>query len=137
MEDADPSRMEKRNRPEESVREQSDPRSKVMRTEGESRGQINRDVDMDVGEVEWMSEMDNVREDRVPLIRLKDGKIRRGLIACEAQAIGGGYYLWDKEIRPTDAKLLERVKVSGGGQVRIGNRRLWSNSRVILDRIKE
>ena len=49
----------------------------------------------------------------------------------------GQYYLWATEASNRDVALMENVKSNGGAYVRIGNRRLWSNSRAIVGKLLE
>lgn len=45
--------------------------------------------------------------------------------------------MWDAPVSKQDALILEKLKRNGGRQVRLGDRRLWSNGKVILDRVKQ
>ena len=109
--------------------EKDDKPSKVIRTSGESRGQVFRDVDMDVDEAEWIETKEILLEERMPVIRWMDGDKRKGIQVCNMQHTSGLYYLWETEVCNQDVALMDGVKRNGGSHVRIGNRRLWSNSR--------
>ena len=84
---------EKSKRDEDGISEQ--PNNKVIRTTGESRGEVTRDVitrkpqDVRVtsgdrmvdaiDSVEWEEEKDALRETRVPIIRITGGNRNRGI----------------------------------------------------------
>ena len=45
--------------------------------------------------------------------------------------------MWETEAANHDVALMERVRRNGGTHVKIGNRRLWSNSRAIIGKMLE
>ena len=92
---------------------------------------------MDVDEVEWLEGKEILLEERVPVIRWMDGDRKKGIQVCNIQHTSGQYYLWETEVSNHDVALMERVKSNGGAHVRIGNRRLWSNSRAIMGKVLE
>ena len=90
---------------------------------------------MDVDEVEWLERKEILLEERVPVISWMDGDRKKGIQVCNIQHTSGQYYLWETEVGHHDVALMERVKSNGGAHVRIGNRRLWSNSRAIMGKV--
>ena len=61
--------------------------SKVSKVSGESRGEVVRDVQMNVDEVTWQEECNAIREESVPVIRLHvvlcvGQRIQQGRRAC-------------------------------------------------------
>ena len=120
-----------------SREERDDTSSKVIKTSGESRGQVSQDIDMDIDEVEWTERKEILLEERMPVIRWTDGDKRKGIQVCNIQHTSGQYYLRETEVCNQDLALMDSVKRNGGSHVRIGNRRLWSNSRAIIGKMLE
>ena len=90
-----------------------------------------------IDEVEWISEKDLLKEERTPMLRIAGGNRSRGKMACEIQELTGGYFMWEDDVHSSDATVTRRMKDIGGGQVKIGEKRIWSNSELILNRVKE
>ena len=93
--------------------------------------------DMDIDEVEWIETKEILLEERIPVIRWTDGDKRKGIQVCNIQHTSGQYYLRETEVCNQDLALMDSVKRNGGSHVRIGNRRLWSNSRAIIGKMLE
>ena len=83
---------------------------KLVRTEGESRGDITREVITkrpafnpqgvpvdSIDSVEWEESKQEIRELKVLVIMIDGGSRRRGIQACEIQHMKGGYYVWETE----------------------------------------
>ena len=128
-----------------------EPNMKILRTQGESRGEItktillhklvinheNKMVDA-IDSVEWEETKEELRELRTPVIHIDGGNRKRGTQACEIQALSGGYFLWKTEKSAAlDLMTLEKIKRIGGSHLTIGNHRVWTNSDVIRRRIME
>ena len=92
---------------------------------------------MDVDEVEWQETKEILLEERVPVIRWMDGDRRTGIQVCKMQNDAGQYYLWETQSGHQDVVLMENVKSNGGAHVKIGNRRMWSNSMAIVGKLLE
>ena len=92
---------------------------------------------MDVDEAEWRNTKEILQEERVRVVKWIDGDRRKGIQVCQIQHEAGGYFLWETEASNRDIAMLERVKSHGGAHVKIGNRRLLSNSRVIVGKVLE
>ena len=45
--------------------------------------------------------------------------------------------MWEDDINPNDTIMMRRMSAIGVGQIRIDNRRLWTNSEVILDKMTQ
>ena len=99
---------------------ENEARSKIRRTEGESRGGIVKDIDMgstfrnsmgqmvdSIDEVEWVNELEEVTAHKRPVIRMHGGKNGRAVKMCEVQHLTGGFYLWDAPKCRNDALILE------------------------------
>ena len=127
-----------------------EPRSKIIRSEGESRGTIVRDVRIprdvreqdgsmvdSIDEVEWIQEKTEIRERKSPMIRIEGGNRKKGFLACEIQAMTGGHFMWEDEMRSSDALMIKKMKEIDAGQVRIGERRIWTISRLVIDKVRE
>ena len=81
-------------------------RNKVMRGEGESRGDIIKDMEVgdsfvnqsgmridSIDEIGWAEEKQELRERKTPMIRISGGNRKRPLLACEIQELTGGYFM--------------------------------------------
>lgn len=90
-----------------------------------------------IDEVEWIQEKDDIRKEKSSMIRIEGGNRRKGFPACEMQSLTGGHFMWDDEVRGDDAPMIRKMKKIGAGQVRVGNRRLWTNSGVIIRKVME
>ena len=88
------STREKSKRNEDTIQEE--PNSKIIRTIGESRGEVTRSIITGrdvfnpegamvdaIDSVEWEETKDSIREERVPVIRIAGGNRKRGIQACE------------------------------------------------------
>ena len=78
--DTEEEKVKKRSREE---REASS--NKVLRTSGESRGAISREMAMDVDEVGWTDIKDVLLEERTPIVKWMDGDRKKGIQACKIQ----------------------------------------------------
>ena len=92
---------------------------------------------MDIDEAEWTETKEALLEERIPVIRWMDGDRRKGIQVCKMQNDAGQYYLWETQSGQQDVALMDSVKSNGGAHVKIGNRRLWSNSRAIVGKLLE
>ena len=63
--------------------------NKLVRTTGESRGQVSQEIDIDVDEVEWLERKEILLEERVPVIRWMDGDRKKGIHVCNIQHTSG------------------------------------------------
>ena len=45
--------------------------------------------------------------------------------------------MWEDEVNPNDVRMIKRMMDVGAGQVRMGDTRLWPNSKVIQSKVME
>lgn len=67
----------------------SEPFQKTVRTSGESRGAVSTTVNMDVDEVEWSEIKESLLEERTPMVRWRDGDVKKGWKTCDIQHESG------------------------------------------------
>ena len=69
--------------------------------------------------IAWEETKQEIRETKVPVIHIDGGSRKRGTQACEAQALTGGYFIWQTEkSKALDMMTLEKVRMAGGGERR-------------------
>ena len=86
---------------------------------------------MDVCAIEWEEKKEVLREERKPVVRITAKCTRRAMQAATIQSLSGEYFIWENPAGPQDIQIAERMKAIDAGQVKVEERRLWTNSEAI------
>ena len=94
--DEDRRRVKSRTEEDNVKSDESNPSEvKVARTEGESQGEISKDMDLDaINEGEWEGVKDAIRQEKIPLLMIEGSNQDRGIQTCRIQDMVGEYYVW-------------------------------------------
>jgi len=83
----------------------SDSRKKIMRTEGESQGEIAMIMNIDsIAAEDWEEEKQNIKELKVPFVIIKGINKARAMEISNIQDMFGEYYIWEMPKRLQDRK---------------------------------
>ena len=86
--------------------------------------------------VTWEEEKEELRELKMPVIRMTGGDKARALQVSEIQNSVGGCYVWQTNKSSThDIMTLGKIRRAGGNLVSIDDQRVWTNSEVLRHRI--
>ncbi len=111
---------------------------KVIRTEGESQGQVNQEMDIDeIHEEEWEDRKEKMREEKIPLLMIEGANQQRGIEACRIQDMVGEYYVWRSPITAQTQRSVKCMNHAGQKGVIIGSTKVWTNSKSIERRLRD
>ena len=108
--------------------------SKVVRTEGESQGNIAKTMDVDsLDEQEWRDCKEQLQEERRPFVIIEGNNWKRGLQASKIQDMMGEYYIWNMPRKVQTPELVKKMAYIGGGRsgTIVGDRTNWTNCKRI------
>ena len=84
-----------------------------------------------------MAKKEEIKENNTLVTREHgDNRKTASMQACEVQSLTGGHFIDCEEAQMSDNMMLKRRRKIGGGQITIGNRRLWSSAEEI-DKMKK
>ena len=110
----------------------------LQKEEGETRGDIDKTMDVDMMEEEEFQERKkDLRENKVPLVILKGGNWRRAAQLGEVQNMGGEYYVWEMPRKMNNAVINKKMRNIGGPGVIVKDTKIWTNSDRVKERIDE
>jgi len=116
----------------------SDSRKKIMRTEGESQGEIAMIMNIDsIAADDWEEEKQNLRELKVPFVIIKGNSKARAMEISKIHDMFGEYYIWEMPKRLQDSEILAKMNYIGGEGVLIDDTEVWSNSKKVASKLRE
>ena len=115
--------------------EEPEEAGKLRKTEGESRGVVEKEMDVDAFEEDqWTIERTNMYENKMPIVNVRGKNIKRTLQACSVQEYIGELYICEIPLEENDKEISAHMKKIGGKSSTIGNRKIWTNSKKVVEK---
>ena len=87
---------------------------------------------MVVSEVRWYIEREQIREEKIPVLRIEGGNSHQASLSCLAHALTGGLFAWENTNGTGGTQIAKRRKGVGGGQVKFNKTRIMSDGPLVL-----
>ena len=88
---------------------------KIVRSEGESQGQVNKEMDVDIIlESEWEGVKDELRQEKIPLLMIEGSDMDKAIQAARIQDMIGEYYIWKQPKPDQSLRSLKMMNHIGG-----------------------
>ena len=111
---------------------------KIVRSEGESQGQVNKKMDVDlILESEWEGIKDELRQEKIPLLMIEGSDMDKAIQAARIQDMLGEYYVWKQPKSEQSSRSLKMMNHIGGKGVMVGGIKVWSNSKSIERKLRD
>ena len=109
----------------------------ITRDEGESRGQVSKEMDIDnVDEDGWERIKENRREEKIRLVRFKSANQGRGIQLSRIQDEAGEFYLWETPKKAQSKLSVMKMNHIGGQGAVVGESKIWTNSKSVIEGLR-
>ena len=113
-------------------------RIEIVRSTGESQGQVNKEMDVDLtDDSRWEEIKDELRQEKIQHLIIEGSDADKAIQAARIQDMIREYYVWRHPKSEQSRRSLKMMNHVGGKGVMVGGMKAWSNRESIERRLRD